>query len=179
MLGVWRSSSKEGTFQLPTPQRGSQANSPVPPRPGRASSFSTQPAMDPYEADPSKIPSTDLYGDIPHFGRYLPRPNDFKPDAQYIQSTTPEAIAYWTSVLGKCTPEERIYENETGGRDVFALGGVIVKSSHLKDEPGRDYTLADANEVAAITLARTVLGSIRTPDIYFAGKVYNLLLSPL
>jgi COMPASS component SPP1 len=134
--------------------------------------------MDPYEADPSKIPSTDLYGNIPHFGRYLQRPNDFKPDSQYIQSTTPESIAYWTSVLDKCTAVERVYKNETGGRDVFALGGVIGKSSHLKEDPGRDYELADANEVAAITLARTVLGGIRTPDIYFVGKVHNLLVSP-
>jgi len=134
--------------------------------------------MGPYEADPSKIPSTDLYSDIPHFGRYLPRPNDFKPDSQYIQSKTAESIAYWTSVLDKCTPVERVYENETGGRDVFALGGVIVKSSHLKEDPGRDYELADGNEVAAITLARTVPSSIRTPDIYFSGKVHDLLISP-
>ncbi|KAL4922667.1 hypothetical protein BDW62DRAFT_207364 [Aspergillus aurantiobrunneus] len=30
----------------------------------------------PYEADPTKIPPSDLYADIPFYGRYLPQPSD-------------------------------------------------------------------------------------------------------
>ncbi|KAJ6779575.1 hypothetical protein PWT90_04739 [Aphanocladium album] len=75
--------------------------------------------------------------------------------------------------LSQCTSQNRIYENETGGRDVFALGGVIVKSTHLKDNQGRDYALADANEVAATALAKPALEKmgIRVPQIYFADKI--------
>jgi COMPASS component SPP1 len=60
---------------------------------------------------------------------------------------------------------------------VFALGSVIIKSSHLKPtlegrRSHRDYAFADANEVEAIPLARRVLGDVRVPQVYFAAKVY-------
>jgi hypothetical protein len=132
--------------------------------------------MNPYEAHPAKIPSTDRYTDVPFYGRYFPQPDDFRPDPQHINSTTPESISYWLSVLKRCDPSVRLYENTDGGRDVFALGSVIVKSTHLKEKlegrrAERDYSLADANEVEATALARRVLGSVRVPQIYFAGKV--------
>jgi hypothetical protein len=88
--------------------------------------------MNPYEANPSKIPSSDRYADVPFYGRYLPQPADFKPDPNHINSTTPESLTYWQSVLQQCDESHRIYENLDGGRDVFALGSVIVKSSHMK-----------------------------------------------
>ncbi|XWW95755.1 hypothetical protein V2A60_003722 [Cordyceps javanica] len=127
----------------------------------------------PYEADPQKIPPTDPYRDEPLYGRYQPQPTDFTPDSQHVNSTTPASIAYWASVLTRCTPENLIYENETGGRDVFALGTVIIKSTHLKEEAGRDYTLADKNEVAATKLAKPILNQlgIMVPEIYFAGEI--------
>ena len=111
-------------------------------------------AINPYETNPAKIAAEDLYNDIPSYGRYLPHPDDFVPDAVHINSTKPESIDYWLSVLSRCTASSRIYENDTAGRDVFAFGSVIIKSTHLKDHDGRDYTHADANEVAAIALAR-------------------------
>ncbi|KAF1951109.1 hypothetical protein CC80DRAFT_597743 [Byssothecium circinans] len=132
--------------------------------------------MNPYEADPEKIPSTDRYADVPMYGRYLPRSADFTPDAKHINCTTPESLEYWSTVLDKCTESNRIYENQDGGRDVFALGSVIVKSSHLKAirqgrRSHRDYSYADANEVEAIAIARKVLGSVKVPRVYFAAKV--------
>jgi COMPASS component SPP1 len=55
--------------------------------------------MNSYEADPAKIPANDLYADLyadlSFYGRYLPRSDDFTPNPKYINSTTPEAIAYW------------------------------------------------------------------------------------
>ncbi|KAF7557466.1 hypothetical protein G7Z17_g671 [Cylindrodendrum hubeiense] len=127
--------------------------------------------INPYETDPAKIPESDLYADVPQFGRYLPRPDDFVPDPQHINSTTPESIDYWLSVLSRCMAEFRIYENEPGRRDVFAFGSVIVKSAHLKEEPLHDYTLVDENEAVVLSLAKQALGDIRVPRIYFSGKL--------
>ncbi|KAI1504569.1 hypothetical protein F5X99DRAFT_19141 [Biscogniauxia marginata] len=132
--------------------------------------------MNPYESDPDKIPKDDLYADVPLYGRYFPRLTDFKPDAKHINSTTPESLSYWSTVLAQCTELNRIYENDEGGRDVFALGSVIIKSSHLKVTPegrrsSRDYSYADANEVEAIRLAKKVLDDIKVPQVYFAAKI--------
>lgn len=132
--------------------------------------------MSPYESDPDKIPPTDRYADVPLYGRYFPRPTDFRPDAKHVNSATPEALKYWSTVLEQCTEQNRIYENDDGGRDVFALGSVIIKSSHLKStlegrRSGRDYSYADANEVEAIPLAKNVLDDIKVPQVYFADKV--------
>lgn len=142
---------------------------------------STTDEMNPYEARPEKVPSTDRYADEPLYGRYFPLPSDFKPDAKFIGATTPDAIEYWAGVLKDCTESNRIYENQDGGRDVFALGQVIVKSSHLKKIPEgrrahRDYSYADANEVKATAIAKTVLGDVKVPNIYFASKVSHLTL---
>lgn len=135
--------------------------------------------QNPYEADAAKIPETDRYQDLPCFGRYLPRADDFKPDRRYFNSTSTKSRRYWASVLKLCDESVRIYDNQDGGRDVFALGSVIVKSSHLKAlDQGRDYSYADANEVKAVALAREVVKDIRVPCIYFASKV-RLCLSIL
>lgn len=133
--------------------------------------------MNPYEADPAKIPASDSYADIPQHGRYLPTPTDFTPDTTHAHSTSADSLQYWESVLSQCTASNRIYENETGGRDVFALGAAIVKSSHLKAAASRDYALADANEVQATNMAAPKLHeiSVRVPQIYFAGRVKSLL----
>jgi COMPASS component SPP1 len=48
----------------------------------------------PYEADPAKIPPTDRYVEDPLYGRYLPRPTDFRPDVRHVNSTTPESLEY-------------------------------------------------------------------------------------
>ena len=132
--------------------------------------------MNPYEADPEKIPDTDRYQDVPLYGRYLPRSDDFKPNPSHINSTSPESIQYWESVLCLCNPGNRIYENQDGGRDVFALGSVIVKSSHLKKildgrRAHRDYSLADANEAEATALVREHVRSMKVPKIYFSNEV--------
>ncbi|KAF2498662.1 hypothetical protein BU16DRAFT_579751 [Lophium mytilinum] len=127
--------------------------------------------MNPYETNPDKIPPSDRYIKEPLYGRYFPRPDDFKPEPTHINSITPESLKYWASVLGHCDESVRIYDNEDGGRDVFALGSVIVKSSQLKEALERDYSHADANEVAATDLARKVLGDCQVPKIYFANKI--------
>ena len=84
-------------------------------------------------------------------------------------------------MLERCDESNRLYEIYDGHRDVFALGSVIVKSSHLLEGPEgrecRDYSLVDMNEVEAIALAREVMGDVRVPEIYFAGKVRRLCMT--
>lgn len=135
--------------------------------------------MNPYEADPEKIPTTDLYADVPFYGRYCPKPDDFRVDLQHVNSQSTDSLRYWASVISLCTEEIRIYPADEGGRDVFALGSVIVKSSHLHAREDAQYTeidfsYADANELEAIALAKTVLKDVKVPEIYFAGKVLTL-----
>lgn len=130
----------------------------------------------PYEADPAKLPASDRYVNKPHYGRYLPHPDDFKPAAEHINSTTPESISYWSNVLSQCNESHWIYENIRTGRDVFAYGSLIIKSSHLKKRGGPDCALVDANEVAATNLVKANCSKIRVPRIYFADKVYHLFL---
>ncbi|KAI0199841.1 kinase-like domain-containing protein [Astrocystis sublimbata] len=130
--------------------------------------------MNPYESDPSRIPANDPYSDIPAYGRYLPQSNDFRIDRTHIKSCTEESLRYWASVLDLCDETVRIYPADDDGRDVFALGSVIVKSSHLHNtsiQDKVDYTYADLNETQAIALARGVLDDIKIPEIYFHGKI--------
>ncbi|KAI9827432.1 MAG: hypothetical protein M1819_006973 [Sarea resinae] len=130
--------------------------------------------MNPYEADPAKVPDTDRYHDVPLYGRYLQRDDDFKPDPKYLNSTTPEAFEYWKGVLQMCDTTTRLYDVPDAGRDVFAVGSIIIKSDHLRARPdSKDYALVDANEMQAIACVREVLTGIQTPQIYFAGKIHG------
>jgi hypothetical protein len=130
--------------------------------------------MNPYIYNANDIPKGDPYADIPLYGRYFPTPDDFHVDAQHVNSDSAESVQYWTTVLGLCTESNLIFPAEQGqGRDVFALGSVIVKSSHRHQCPVTrpDYLYADANEAQAVAIARRVLKGVRVPEIYFAGKV--------
>ena len=131
--------------------------------------------MSPYEADSMKIPTFDLYTDVPFYGRYYPELDDFRVNSQHINCQSNASLRYWTSVIGLCTEEDRIYPADEGGRDVFALGTVIVKSSHLHDPTINeiDFSYADANETWEIALSKAAPKDVRVPDVYFAGKVYT------
>ncbi|KAG6226885.1 hypothetical protein E4U26_002048 [Claviceps purpurea] len=132
--------------------------------------------MNPYISNPDDIPPTDQYADLPFYGRYFPRQDDFRVDLQYANSQSSDALQYWASVLERCDESVRLYPAFEGGRDVFALGTVVVKSSHLHNPDQvppaeRDYSYADANEVQAIAIAKSILKDVRVPEIYFAGKI--------
>ncbi|KAI0806366.1 hypothetical protein GGR55DRAFT_201072 [Xylaria sp. FL0064] len=132
--------------------------------------------MNPYTSNPDDIPASDNCAEVPFYGRYFPRSDDFRVDPQHVNSQSVDSLQYWASVVGLCNESVRIYPADEGGRDVFALGSVIVKSSHLhKTRDGRpteiDYSYADANEVQAVAIAKSVLKDVRVPEIYFAGKI--------
>ncbi|EOO03585.1 putative phd transcription factor protein [Phaeoacremonium minimum UCRPA7] len=126
---------------------------------------------------PENIPASDIYAEVPFYGRYFPKADDFQVDPQHINSQSIESLQYWASVVDLYNELVRIYPAEEGGRDVFTLGSVIVKSSHLhKTKNGRhykiNYSYADANEVKAVALAKSVLKDFKVPEIYFADKPY-------
>ncbi|KAL5361695.1 hypothetical protein BJX96DRAFT_166086 [Aspergillus floccosus] len=127
--------------------------------------------MNPYTTEPEHMPPTDLYADIPLYGRYRPKPGEFRVEPKHIGSQSLDAMRYWESVLSLCDESTQIYPADEGGRDVFAVGSVIIKSGHLHDTPEIEYSFADANEVGAISIAKNVLGNVRVPEIYFAGKI--------
>lgn len=139
--------------------------------------------MNPYLANPDDIPDSDSYADVVCYGRYRPRPDDFLVSPEHINSQSAESLRYWSTVLRLCNESNRICPSIDGTREVFALGSVIIKSNHLLqlDDGQRqaaeiDFSYADANEVQAITLAKRVLTNVRTPEIYFAGKVRTLYI---
>lgn len=132
--------------------------------------------MNPYVSNPDNIPATDQYADVPFYGRYFPRQDDFRVDLQHVHSQSTASLQYWASVVDLCNESVRIYPADKGGRDLFALGSVIVKSSHLHN-PGNgqhteiDYSYADANELRAVAIAKSVLKDVGVPEIFFSGKV--------
>ncbi|KAL6895359.1 hypothetical protein HDV57DRAFT_6871 [Trichoderma longibrachiatum] len=65
--------------------------------------------MNPYIAHPDHIPKDDRYADLPLYGRYYPRPDDFRIDVRHANSTSPESLRYWEAVLGLCTESNLIY----------------------------------------------------------------------
>lgn len=138
--------------------------------------------MNRYVSNPDNIPATDKYADVPFYGRYFPRQDDFRIDPQRVNSQSTASLQYWASVVDLCNESVRIYPADEGGRDVFALGSVIVKSSHLYNpENGQheeiDFSYADANELQAVAIAKNTLKDVRVPEIFFSGKVPALSLA--
>ncbi|CAG7934207.1 unnamed protein product [Penicillium olsonii] len=134
--------------------------------------------MNPYTTDPNEIPPSDLYADLPLYGRYRPKPDDFHIDIRHVNSQSTDSLKYWASVVDLCNESVRIYPADEGGRDVFAVGSIIIKSGHLHPQGITQftdirYTYADENEVQAVTLARKALKNVKVPEIYFAGKVHG------
>jgi len=132
--------------------------------------------MNPYVSNPDNIPATDRYVDVPCYGRYSPKSDDFHVSLRYLNSQDADSLQYWASVVDLCNESNGIYPADEGGRDVLALGSIIIKSSHLHEpRDGQhtdiDYSYADANKVKAVAIAKRVLRDVRVPAIYFAGKV--------
>ncbi|CAG7938409.1 unnamed protein product [Penicillium nalgiovense] len=100
------------------------------------------------------------------------RPDDFRIDVQHVNSQSSDSLEYWASVVDLCNEAATIYPAGEGDRDVFSLGSIIIKSSHLHTRESEiHYLYADANEVEAIAIAKNVLKDVKVPDIYFNGKI--------
>jgi hypothetical protein len=136
--------------------------------------------MNPYASNPDDIHAPDSCADVPFYGRYFPRLDDFMVDPRNVNSQSVDSLQCWESVFSLCEGSVRIYPADEGSRVVFALGSVIIKSSYLhKTRDGRhiesDYSYADANEVQAVTISKSVLNDVKVPEIHFAGKVFYAL----
>lgn len=165
-------------FNAPAPPPAT--NKDLPPTPTSTSGPTTTPS--PYETDPTLLPSSDPYRDMPHYGRYAPSATDFRPDPAHICSTSAPALAYWEAVLQRHCNEETLMLSPVDddaasalGRWIFAVGRVVIKTNHLAP-PGRrrrDYGGVDRNEVEAIRLVRERVkgGGIRVPEVFFQGKL--------
>ncbi|PGH18093.1 hypothetical protein AJ79_00721 [Helicocarpus griseus UAMH5409] len=128
--------------------------------------------ISPYETDAQKIPQSDRYlAWHPHYGRYRPSDDDFKPNSVHCHSNDDESLRYWETVLTKCDEKTRLNTPTAGKRDIFAWGSVIVKSDHSSTEPTGDYSSLDENEACAITLAVKALPNIRLPEVYLRRKI--------
>ena len=125
--------------------------------------------MNPYETDVRKVPESDVYADLPLYGRYSPHPTDFTPDPNRSQ----DDVEYWKSVIGKCSEKNRVL-SIPGRRETFAIGSVIVQSSHLqypRHYPTVNYRMRDQNEVAALSIMRENFPKIPVPHVYYQGEV--------
>ncbi|PGH30840.1 compass component spp1 [[Emmonsia] crescens] len=140
--------------------------------PKPTASTSTNLDISPFETNAEKLPQSDRFlTQHPHYGRYHPSSDDFKPDPIHCHSNDDESLRYWEAVLTKCDEKTRINTPAAGKRDTFALGSVIVKSDHNSTEPTGDYSIVDENETYAIKAAEKILPDIRLPEIYLRTKI--------
>ena len=56
--------------------------------------------MDPYVTEPEHIPATDLYADVPLYGRYRPKLGDFSVEPEHVDCPSSAAMRYWEYRLG-------------------------------------------------------------------------------
>ncbi|KAJ5158683.1 uncharacterized protein N7500_008334 [Penicillium coprophilum] len=140
--------------------------------------------MNPYIADPDHIPPADLYADLPLHGRYSAKPDDFCIDVKDINCQYPHSVQYWASVHDLCNKSLGVYPADEGGRDVSALGNIIVKPGYLHTQDGAEYSeiifyYADANDVQAMALAKNVLTHVKpirlTFDRYVSKRGFERL----
>ncbi|KAK7701618.1 hypothetical protein SLS57_011669 [Botryosphaeria dothidea] len=129
------------------------------------------PPVNPYETDVRRLPATAPYQDHPNFGRYTASPSDFHPEPAHIQSSAPASLAYWRRfVAACCTPAARVYRPASAKRDMFAVGGVLVKSYHLCLAEGA----MDRREVLASEFARARMGAMTTTTARGAVRVLKV-----
>jgi COMPASS component SPP1 len=138
--------------------------------------------MNPYEADPTRVPKKDPYlSRSPHYGRYVPRADDFVPRSTGWHSAAQsddDSAAYWKEIVDRhCTPQNSL--NAAGSsQKVYSVGKVIVRMDHGRsDEEGpaiEKYAAAlNANELTASRKAEEALKDLQVavPTILFCGMI--------
>lgn len=136
--------------------------------------------VNPYEADPTRVPKNDSYlARSPHYGRYVPRADDFTPRSTgwySAQSDDDDSVAYWKGIVDRhCTAQNSL--NAVGSQEVFAVGKVIVRvdrSGGSEDPATERYAAAlNANELTASRKAEEALKDLQVavPTILFCGTI--------
>ncbi|KAH8692746.1 putative PHD transcription factor [Talaromyces proteolyticus] len=132
--------------------------------------------VNPYEADPKRVPKKDPYlSRSPHYGRYAPQTDDFAP-ATIDWHTVGESgsLPYWKKIIDKhCTPQNSL--NVVGSRDAFAVGKVIIRidRNNSEDSATERYAVLNANELVASRKAEEALKdlNVAVPIILFCGTI--------
>lgn len=121
----------------------------------------TQPSKpaSPHVEPPSNPPKTRL-------NQTPPCDEDFVPDISRVNLNDVESQRYLTAVLNKCDAETRLNTPAPGRRDVYAFGGVVVKSDFLAIKTTGDYSIMDENECAAVKIVAGALEDMQLPQCY-------------
>lgn len=132
--------------------------------------------MNPYEADPKRVPKKDPYlNRSPHYGRYAPNTDDFEPEfREWYSSESDEQLAYWTEIVRKqCTPENSL--KVVGSRAAFACGRVIIRVDGDRAEgPANErFSRLNANDLISSKKAEEILkpSGVAVPIILFCGTI--------
>ena len=132
-------------------------------------------SMNPYETDFQRIPKDDAYiSRSPHYGRYAPRDDDFRPRYDHWYQPEPEVTAYWEEFVRNSWTAENCL-NVPGTREAFAVGSVVIRvdQESVDDASAERYSCANANELSSAKKAEDVLreAGVSVPVIYFCGVV--------
>ncbi|KAB8216653.1 hypothetical protein BDV33DRAFT_151139 [Aspergillus novoparasiticus] len=132
-------------------------------------------AISPYETNPDNIPQDDPFlKQSPHYGRYAPRDDDFKPRYDHWWQSDPDAISHWENIVKEnLSPENSLNLQE--GRQAHSVGSVIIRvdKDDVADTTAERYSCANANELSAARKAEDALKAldITVPVIHFCGTV--------
>ncbi|GMF68822.1 unnamed protein product [Aspergillus oryzae] len=132
-------------------------------------------AISPYETNPDNIPQDDPFlKQSPHYGRYAPRDDDFKPRYDHWWQSDPDAISHWENIVKEnLSPENSLNLQE--GRQAYSVGSVIIRvdKDDVVDTTAERYSCANANELSAARKAEDALKAldITVPVIHFCGTV--------
>jgi COMPASS component SPP1 len=132
--------------------------------------------VNPYEADPKRVPKKDPYlSRSPYYGRYAPQTDEFEPKLSDWHSSEIETQReYWTEIVRKhCTPKNSL--NVVGSRSAFAVGKVLihVDSDRVEGTAAERYSRLNANELIASRKAEEHLKdlNVAVPTIIFCGTI--------
>ncbi|KAF7588165.1 hypothetical protein BBP40_006102 [Aspergillus hancockii] len=129
--------------------------------------------INPYETNPESIQQNDpFFKQSPHYGRYAPREDDFKPRYDDWWQSDPNTIAYWESIVKENWTTENSLK-QTGARQAYAAGSVIIRVDDVADATSEKYSCANANELSAAKKAEEILKTlgVAVPVIRFCGMV--------
>ncbi|KAK2743669.1 hypothetical protein FQN57_004778 [Myotisia sp. PD_48] len=120
---------------------------------------------------PSPVGETEAVQRSPNYGCYIPCDEDFQPDKRHWNCIGPESLRYWETLLAQCNADTRINYPRPMKRDMFAIGGVLVKSDHLGPKPSFNQEVLDMNEEMAVTILHGYIPDIQLPQIFFRSKI--------
>ncbi|GAB1194558.1 hypothetical protein APSETT444_003804 [Aspergillus pseudonomiae] len=152
--------------RAPTPTGVSQAHGP---------NGDNTTAISPYETNPDNIPQDDPFlKQSPHYGRYAPRDDDFRPRYDHWWQSDPDAVSHWEGIVKENLSSENSM-NLQEDRQAYSVGSVTIRvdKDDVVDTTAERYSCANANELSAARKAEDALRAldVAVPVIHFCGTV--------